>query len=146
MDAVNKKIAMVVSVIALLLLVLALSTNLSEYMWFKFLFGVWLFVLCSSFYRLTALFKSRNRLDNFIQRDAQHLMLFSLTGFFDKKHGPHWLVISNIERVESKNDELIIHSSNDRQLSVSLPAQSTELDAFVKRILTESEKQTIHFG
>jgi hypothetical protein len=66
-------------------------------------------------------------------------------GFFDKKHGPNWLVIQSIERVVSKDDELIICSNNDRQLSVSLPVKKAELEAFMQRIFTTAEKQTITF-
>ena len=82
---------------------------------------------------------------NFIQRDAQHLFVFSLTGLFDKKNGPHWLVISNIESIEIRNDELIVHSNNDRQLSVSIPGSQAQLHAYVSRILTATEKHTIVF-
>ncbi|WP_282131665.1 hypothetical protein [Pseudoalteromonas aliena] len=145
MDAVNKKIAITVSLIGLVLIILTISTELLEFMWLKVLFGLWIFVFCSSIYRLTPLFKSRNRLENFIQRDAQHLLLFSLMGFFDKKHGPNWLVIKSIERITSKDDELTIYSNNERQLCVSLPAKKAQLDSFIKRILTDSEKQTITF-
>ncbi|AQQ01690.1 hypothetical protein B0W48_19010 [Pseudoalteromonas aliena] len=145
MDAVNKKIAITISLIGLVLIILTISTELLEFMWFKVLFGLWIFIFCSSIYRLTPLFKSRNRLENFIQRDAQHLLLFSLMGFFDKKHGPNWLVIKSIERITSKDDELTIYSNNERQLCVSLPAKKAQLDSFIKRILTDSEKQTITF-
>jgi hypothetical protein len=144
-DAVNKKIAIAISLIGLVLIILMLSTELLEFMWFKALFGLWVFVFCSSVYRLTPLFKSRNPLTDFIQRDAQHLLLFSLMGFFDKKHGPDWLVIESIERITIKDDELIIYSNNERQFSASLPAKKVELDTFLKRILTDTEKQTITF-
>ena len=66
-------------------------------------------------------------------------------GFFDKKHGPDWLVIESIERITIKDDELIIYSNNERQFSASLPAKKVELDTFLKRILTDTEKQTITF-
>ena len=146
MDAVNKKIAIAISLIGLVLIILMISTDLLESMWFKALFGLWVFVFCSSVYRLTPLFKSRNRLEDFIQRDAQHLLLFSLMGFLDKKHGPNWLVIESIERITTKDDELIIYSNNERQMSVSLPVKKAELDSFIKRILTDSEKQNITFS
>ena len=145
MDAVNKTIAITISLIGLVLIILTISTELLEFMWFKVLFGLWIFIFCSSIYRLTPLFKSRNRLEHFIQRDAQHLFLFSLMGFFDKKHGPNWLVIKSIERITSKDDELTIYSNNERQLCVSLPVKKAQLDSFIKRILTDSEKQTITF-
>jgi hypothetical protein len=145
MDAVNKKIATVVGVIGVMLITLLCATELKEHMWFVFLVGLWFFVFCSSCYRLTPIFKARNRIEDFIQRDAQHLLLFSLTGFFDKKHGPQWLVIDNIERILIKDDELIIHSNNERQFSVSIPSNKTAIEAFIKRILTESEKQAITF-
>jgi hypothetical protein len=45
----------------------------------------------------------------------------------------------------SKDDELIICSNNDRQLSVSLPVKKAELEAFMQRIFTTAEKQTITF-
>ena len=67
-------------------------------------------------------------------------------GFFDKKHGPNWLVIESIERITTKDDELIIYSNNERQMSVSLPVKKAELDSFIKRILTDSEKQNITFS
>lgn len=146
MDAVNKKIAIAISIIGFVLIILMISTELLEFMWFKALFGLWVFVFCSSVYRLTPLFKSRNRLEDFIQRDAQHLLLFSLMGFFDKKHGPDWLVIESIERITTKDDGLIIYSNNERQMSVSLPVKKAELDSFIKRILTDSEKQNITFS
>jgi hypothetical protein len=123
-----------------------IATELLEFMWFKALFGLWVFIFCSSVYRLTPLFKSRNRLEDFIQRDAQHLLLFSLMGFFDNKHGPDWLVIESIDRIMTKDDELIIHNNNEHQISVSLPAKKAELDSFIKRILTNSEKQNITFS
>ncbi|ENN97716.1 MULTISPECIES: hypothetical protein [Pseudoalteromonas] len=146
MDNINKKIAIVVLGIGIILGALVLFTSLTDHIWFSAVIGLWLFVFCSCCYRLTPAFKKRNTLDNFIQRDAQHLMLFSLAGFFDKKFGPQWLVIGNIEHIESKNDELIIHSNNERQFSVSLPAQKNDIDAYMKRILSDQEKQTIRFS
>ena len=146
MDAANKKIAIAMSLIGLVLIILMIATELLEFMWFKALLGLWVFVFCSSVYRLTPLFKSRNRLEDFIQRDAQHLLLFSLMGFFDKKHGPDWLVIESIDSIMTKDDELIIHNNNEHQISVSLPAKKAELDSFIKRILTNSEKQNITFS
>ncbi|WP_288337745.1 hypothetical protein [uncultured Pseudoalteromonas sp.] len=145
MDSVNKKIALIIALIGFVLIGLIFAFELFEVMWFKVLIGVWVFVFCSSMYRLTPLFKARNRLEHFVQRDAQHLLVFSLMGFFDKKHGPNWLVIQSIERVVSKDDELIICSNNDRQLSVSLPVKKAELEAFMQRIFTTAEKQTITF-
>ena len=139
MDNINKKIAIVVLGIGIILGALVLFTSLTDHIWFSAVIGLWLFVFCSCFYRLTPAFKKRNTLDNFIQRDAQHLMLFSLAGFFDKKFGP-------IEHIESKNDELIIYSNNERQFSVSLPAQKNDIDAYMKRILSDHEKQTIRFS
>lgn len=146
MDAINKKIAIVVTLIGLILCALALRGVLTDHIWFKAVLGVWFFVFCSCCYRLTPMFKQRNTLDNFIQRDPQHLMLFSLAGFFDKKFGPQWLVISSIEHIESKDDELIIHSNNERQFSVSLPAQKNDIETYMKRILSEQEKQSIRFS
>jgi hypothetical protein len=103
-----------------------------------------MFVFCSTCYRLTPLFKVRNRVEDFVQRDAQHL-LFSLMGFFDKKYGPHCLVINTIERIATKDDELVIYSNHERQFSVSLPVKRVEIEAFLRRILTDPEKQTITF-
>lgn len=145
MDAVNKKIASVILLIGLALIALALSSELLEFIWFKALLGLWVFVFCSSMYRLTPIFKARNRLEHFIQRDAHHLLLFSLMGLYDKKHGPNWFVIESIERIVTKDGELIVCSTNDRKLSVSVPAKKHELDNFIQRIFTDSEKRTISF-
>jgi hypothetical protein len=145
MHSINKKIAQVVALIGLVIIACGYFFSLGEFLWFKAGLVMWVVVFCSCCYRLTPLFKMRNPLRNFIQRDAQHLFVFSLTGLFDKKNGPHWLVISNIESIEIRNDELIVHSNNDRQLSVSIPGSQAQLHAYVNRILTATEKHTIVF-
>lgn len=145
MHSINKKIALVIALIGLVIIVCGYFFSLGEHLWFKAALVMWVVVFCSCCYRLTPLFKMRNPLRNFIQRDAQHLFVFSLTGLFDKKNGPHWLVISNIESIEIRNDELIVHSNNDRQLSVSIPGSQAQLHAYVSRILTATEKHTIVF-
>ena len=78
MDSVNKKIALIIALIGFVLIGLIFAFELFEVMWFKVLIGVWVFVFCSSMYRLTPLFKARNRLEHFVQRDAQHLLVLSL--------------------------------------------------------------------
>ncbi|NWL16714.1 hypothetical protein FHG08_13680 [Pseudoalteromonas sp. Scap03] len=145
MHSINKKIAQVIALIGLIIIASGYFFSLGEFLWFKAALVMWVVVFCSCCYRLTPLFKMRNPLRNFIQRDAQHLFVFSLTGLFDKKNGPHWLVISNIESIEIRNDELIVHSNNDRQLSVSIPGSQAQLHAYVSRILTATEKHTIVF-
>jgi len=145
MHSINKKIAQVIALIGLIIIASGYFFSLGEHLWFKAALVMWVVVFCSCCYRLTPLFKMRNPLRNFIQRDAQHLFVFSLTGLFDKKNGPHWLVISNIESIEIRNDELIVHSNNDRQLSVSIPGSQAQLHAYVSRILTATEKHTIVF-
>lgn len=145
MHSINKKIALVIALIGLIIIASGYFFSLGEHLWFKAALVMWVVVFCSCCYRLTPLFKMRNPLRNFIQRDAQHLFVFSLTGLFDKKNGPHWLVISNIESIEIRNDELIVHSNNDRQLSVSIPGSQAQLHAYVSRILTATEKHTIVF-
>ena len=145
MHSINKKIALVIALIGLIIIASGYFFSLGEFLWFKAALVMWVVVFCSCCYRLTPLFKMRNPLRNFIQRDAQHLFVFSLTGLFDKKNGPHWLVISNIESIEIRNDELIVHSNNDRQLSVSIPGSQAQLHAYVSRILTATEKHTIVF-
>ncbi|WP_338364723.1 hypothetical protein [uncultured Pseudoalteromonas sp.] len=146
MDNINKKIAVAVLCVGIVLGAMATFTSRTDHNWFSAVLGLWLFVFCSCCYRLTPVFKKRNKLDNFIQRDEQHLLLFSLAGFFDKKIGPQWLVIGNIEHIESKDDALVIHSNNERRLCVSLPAQKSDIDAYIKRILSDQEKQTIRFS
>ena len=145
MHTINKKIAQVVAFIGLIIICVGYFLSLGEHIWFKGILLLWIVVFCSCCYRLTPLFKMRNPLRNFIQRDAQHLFVFSLTGLFDKKNGPHWLVISNIELIEIKDDELIVHSNNDRQLSVSIPGSQAQLHAYISRILTATEKHRIVF-
>jgi hypothetical protein len=145
MHSINKKIAQVIALIGLIIIASGYFFSLGEHLWFKAGLVMWVVVFCSCCYRLTPLFKMRNPLRNFIQRDAQHLFVFSLTGLFDKKNGPHWLVISNIESIEIRNDELIVHSNNDRQLSVSIPGSQAQLHAYINRILTATEKHTIVF-
>ncbi|MEH6554753.1 MULTISPECIES: hypothetical protein [Pseudoalteromonas] len=145
MHSINKKIAQVIALIGLIIIASGYFFSLGEFLWFKAGLVMWVVVFCSCCYRLTPLFKMRNPLRHFIQRDAQHLFVFSLTGLFDKKNGPHWLVISNIESIEIRNDELIVHSNNDRQLSVSIPGSQAQLHAYVNRILTATEKHTIVF-
>lgn len=145
MHTINKKIAQVVAFIGLIIIGSGYFLSLSEHIWFKGSLIVWGVIFCSCCYRLTPLFKMRNPLRNFIQRDTQHLFVFSLTGLFDKKNGPHWLVISNIELIEFKDDELVVHSNNDRRLSVSIPATKNQLHTYVSRILTASERQSIVF-
>ena len=143
MDTVNKKIAAVVACVGLLLIALAFTTSLITQTWFICLLFLWAFIFCSCSYRLTPLFKVRNQLTDFIQRDAQHLLLFSLSGFFDKKHGPHWVVIANIDTIVTEDDLLSVYCNNERQFSISLPAKKAVLDTFISRLLTPSEKQRI---
>ncbi|MBQ4834547.1 hypothetical protein J8L70_15015 [Pseudoalteromonas sp. MMG010] len=145
MEAVNKKIMLCVGAFGIALISLALLIDLTQYYWFIALLGVWGVIFLSSCYRITPLFKARNKIEHFIQRDAQHLLLFSLAGFFDQKLGPQWLVIESINKIETHNNELIVHSSNDRRLSISLPITKKELDIFLQRLLTEAEKQSIYF-
>lgn len=145
MDAINKKIAVVVLFIGVALSVLMLTTKLTEQNWFIFLFVLWIFVFCSCCYRLTPLFKTRNQVNDFIKRDAKHLVLFSLAGFFDKKSGPQWLAIKNIKHLSTRNNELLVHSYQQTQFSISLPASKVELDAFLQQILTNSERRSITF-
>ena len=88
MHSINKKIAQVIALIGLIIIASGYFFSLGEFLWFKAALVMWVVVFCSCCYRLTPLFKMRNPLRNFIQRDAQHLFVFSLTGLFDKKKWP----------------------------------------------------------
>ncbi|MEM5552113.1 hypothetical protein WNY63_15420 [Pseudoalteromonas neustonica] len=143
MQKINQRLALIVACFGIVLLLLSLFTGLFQQPWFVFLIALWVFVFSSCCYRLTSFFKTRNSLDKFIQRDQENLLLFTLTGFFDRTHGPQWLVINTIEKIQCHDDLLYVYSSKERQLSVSLPATKAEILAYLDSLFTAREKQSI---
>ncbi|KPH60157.1 hypothetical protein HJP15_05950 [Pseudoalteromonas sp. NEC-BIFX-2020_002] len=143
MQKINQRLALIVACFGIVLLLLSLFTGLLQQPWFVFLIALWVFVFSSCCYRLTSFFKTRNSLDKFIQRDQENLLLFTLTGFFDRTHGPQWLVINTIEKIQCHDDLLSVYSSKERQLSVSLPATKAEILAYLDSLFTAREKQSI---
>lgn len=143
MQKINQRLALIVACFGIVLLLLSLFTGLFQQPWFVFLMALWVFVFSSCCYRLTSFFKTRNSLDKFIQRDQENLLLFTLTGFFDRTHGPQWLVINTIEKIQCRDDLLSVYSSKERQLSVSLPATKAEILAYLDSLFTAREKQSI---
>ena len=96
MDNINKKIAIVVLGIGIILGALVLFTSLTDHIWFSAVIGLWLFVFCSCCYRLTPAFKKRNTLDNFIQRDAQHLCYLAWQVFLIKNLARNGLLLATL--------------------------------------------------
>lgn len=146
MSNINQRIALVVFTIGLLLLVTAMFTPLWQQPWFIFIIALWGFIFCSACYRLTALFKKRNPISEFLKRDTQHILVFSLNGFFDSKNGPHWLVIDSINSIEIKDNYLCFCNHDESQFNVSLPAKKQELEEYLKRLLTSKERQKVRFS
>ncbi|BDF94828.1 MULTISPECIES: hypothetical protein [Pseudoalteromonas] len=143
MQAINKRLALIVGCFGVVLVLLSVFTELLQQAWFIFLIALWLFVFSSCCYRLTLLFKARNPLDKFIQREQQHLLLFTLSGFFDRVHGPQWLVIDSIEKIQCRDDQCTIFSSEQQQCTIGLPASQAELLDYFNSLFTEHEKLSI---
>lgn len=143
MRKINQRLALIVACFGIVLLLLCVFTGLFQQAWFVFLIALWLFVFSSCCYRLTPLFIARNPLDKFIKREQQQLLLFTLSGFFDRTHGPQWLVIASIEKIQCNDDQCTIFSSEQRQCVISLPASKAELMHYFNGLFTEHEKQAI---
>lgn len=143
MQKINQRLALIVGCFGIVLLLLSVFTGLFQQAWFVFLIALWLFVFSSCCYRLTPLFIARNPLSKFIQREQQHLLLFTLSGFFDRTHGPQWLLIASIEKIQCRDDQCTIFSSEQRQCAISLPASKAELMHYFNGLFTEHEKQAI---
>lgn len=145
MSNINRRIALVVFAIGLLLVLGALFTSAWQQPWFVFVIALWGFVFCSACYRLTPLFKKRNPVSEFLKRDTQHVLVFSLNGFFDSKNGPHWLVIDSINSIKIRDNYLCFCNHDESHFSVSLPANKPELEEYLKRLFTSKERQSIIF-
>ncbi|MFK3871219.1 hypothetical protein [Pseudoalteromonas rhizosphaerae] len=143
MRKINQLLALIVGCFGIVLLLLSVFTMLFQQAWFVLLIAVWLFVFSSCCYRLTPLFKARNSLDKFIRREQQHLLVFTLSGFFDRTHGPQWLLIDSIKEIQCHDDQFLILSSEHRQCSIGLPATKAELTQYFNTLLTENEKKLI---
>lgn len=143
MYKINRQLALVVAAIGCVLLLLSLLTPLFSQPWFVLLIALWVFVFSSCCYRLTPLFRARNGLDKLIQRNQQHLMLFTLTGFFDRTTGPHWLSIDSIDHIKCKEDSVTIYIDNACVYSTSLPSSKSHLVDYFNSILTAKEKQSM---
>ena len=143
MRKINQLLALIVGCFGIVLLLLSVFTMLFQQAWFVFLIALWLFVFSSCCYRLTPLFKARNGLDKFIRREQQHLLLFSLSGFFDRTHGPQWLPINSIKKIQCHDDQFLIIFSEQHQYSIGLPATKAELIQYFNALLTKNEKKLI---
>ncbi|MBB1507336.1 MAG: hypothetical protein ACJAVX_003554 [Pseudoalteromonas rhizosphaerae] len=143
MRKINQLQALIVGCFGIVLLLLSVFTMLFQQAWFVFLIALWLFVFSSCCYRLTPLFKARNGLDKFIRREQQHLLLFSLSGFFDRTHGPQWLPINSIKKIQCHDDQFLIIFSEQHQCSIGLPATKAELIQYFNALLTKNEKKLI---
>ena len=143
MRKINQLQALIVGCFGIVLLLLSVFTMLLQQAWFVFLIALWLFVFSSCCYRLTPLFKARNGLDKFIRREQQHLLLFSLSGFFDRTHGPQWLPINSIKKIQCHDDQFLIIFSEQHQCSIGLPATKAELIQYFNALLTKNEKKLI---
>lgn len=143
MQKINQRLTLIVACFGIVLLLLSVFTGLFQQAWFVFLIALWLFVFSSCCYRLTPLFIARNPLDKFIKREQQHLLLFTLSGFFDRTHGPQWLVIDRIEKIQCNDDQCTIFSNEQHQYTIGLPASKTELMYYFNGLFTEHEKQII---
>lgn len=143
MQKINQRLTLIVACFGIVLLLLSVFTGLFQQAWFVFLIALWLFVFSSCCYRLTPLFIARNPLDKFIKREQQHLLLFTLSGFFDRTHGPQWLVIDSIEKIQCNDDQCTIFCSEQHQYTIGLPASKTELMYYFNCLFTEHEKQII---
>jgi hypothetical protein len=143
MRKINQLLALIVGCFGIVLLLLSVFTMLFQQAWFVFLIALWLFVFSSCCYRLTPLFKARNGLDKFIRREQQHLLLFSLSDFFDRTHGPQWLPINSIKKIQCHDDQFLIIFSEQHQCSIGLPATKAELIQYFNALLTKNEKKLI---
>lgn len=143
MQNINQRLALIVACFGIVLLLLSVFTGLLQQAWFVFLIALWLFVFSSCCYRLTPLFIARNPPDKFIHREQQHLLLFTLSGFFDRTLGPQWLVIDSIEKIQCDNNQCTIFSSEQQQCTIGLPASKAELIDYFNGLFTEHEKQSI---
>lgn len=143
MSNINRRIALVVFAIGLLLFAAVAFTSAWQQPWFVFVIALWGFIFCSACYRLTPFFKNRNPISEFLKRDTSHIFAFSLNGFFDSKNGPHWLVIDRINSIEIKDNYLCFYNHDESEFAVNLPASDTELEQFIKRFFTHKELQAI---
>lgn len=143
MSNINLRIALVVFAIGLLLILGAVFTPVWQQPWFIFVIALWGFIFCSACYRLTSLFKKRNPVSEFLKRDTQHVLAFSLNGFFDSKNGPHCLVIGSIDSIETKDNFICFYNHDESDFKVSLPASKAELEEYLKRFFTSKELQKI---
>lgn len=143
MNKINLRIAFVVAIVGLLLAIIATFTAVLQQPWFIFVVALWVFTFCSASYRLTSLFKMRNPICDFLKRDTQHIILFSLNGFFDSKSGPQWLVVESIKRIEIRDDYICFYNQDESDYSVSLPASKAELEHYLHRFFTREEWQSI---
>ncbi|MFY8327278.1 hypothetical protein [Pseudoalteromonas sp. ZZD1] len=143
MYKINKQLALVVAAIGCVLFLICLFTPLLAQPWFVFLIALWVFVFISCCYRLTPLFRERNSLSKLIQRNQQHLILFTLTGFFDRTSGPHWVSIESIKHIKCDEDSVAIFIDAECVFSTSLPSSKTHLINYFNSILTTREKQSM---
>ncbi len=143
MYKINRQLALIVAAIGCVLFLLCIFTSLLAQPWFVLLLALWVFVFSSCCYRLTPLFRERNSLDKLIQRNQHQLMLFSLTGFFDRTTGPHWLAIDSIDHIKCYEDSVSIFANQECVFSTSLPSSKAHLVAYFNSLLTDREKQSM---
>ena len=133
-DVLLAKYTLLALPVVVLIMVLTLS-----WPWLTLIIGGgYLVALSSCLYRLTAIFRARNPISNFIHRQQGQLRVCSLAGVYDL-HGP-WqsIPLHNIRHIRVYDHRMCIVTSNS-ECELSLVATRDALLAYMRAIMADTQ-------